>query len=282
MKSEFMIPLWYTIKRYMIRHQANLNKSVIAYFSSMLRDYIWIPIYAIFFLGGPTLFQLKGLIFHLIAFSIAYEIGYIYTDNISIKKENKKIRKVIYKNPVSDKIVYLSILLRLLVLAIILFFMQPWLNNGIIWLYVLVIAIYWIYGNVKEKFRIPFFLMLRFLKGFVPYAFLVLALSSKTITLILLLLLATSMFFTIEYASRKLDITYINVQLLEFTWLRYLIILIFVAPYVYFGRIGFQDFSLLFTIYISINIIMIILSYSKQVVIGKISFEEVKKLWNNY
>lgn len=281
MKAELIVPLWYTIKRYMIRHQTTMPKSIIAYFSSMFRDYLWIPLYAIFFLGGPTMFQVKGLVFHLIAFSIAYEMGYIYTDNISIKTEDEKIRKVIYKDPIADRYIYIALILRILVVVGMLLMMGPWLTETLVWMYLAVIVIYFIYGNVKEKFRVPLFLILRFFKGFIPYGFLIFALSTKTFTLISLLLLATATFFTIEYATRKLNITYVNVQLLEFTWLRYLIILVFVAPYVYFGHIGFQDFSLLFTIYISINIIMIILSYSRRMLIGNVSLSEISKLWKS-
>ncbi|MDT0688826.1 hypothetical protein RM549_03470 [Salegentibacter sp. F188] len=277
MKIELLIPLWYTLKRYTIRHETSVSRSFVAYLSSMFRDYIWIPIYAIYFLGGPTLYQIQGIIIHIIAFSVAYEIGYIFTDNISIKKENENIRKLIYKDPVPDAIIYFSILIRFIVLAGILLLFNAWVTTEIIILYGTVLLIYWVYGNLKEEYRVPLFLLLRFFKGFVPYAFLILMLSGPTLTLISLLLAATACFFTIEYASRKLDFQYVNIQLMRYVWIRYLIILFFVAPYVYFGHIGFQKFSMLFTIYVAIHLIMIISSLVRRVLIGEFSLKYFHK-----
>ncbi|MDT0650413.1 hypothetical protein [Autumnicola edwardsiae] len=259
-RIELGIPILYTLERYRKRHDSNWATSVVAYFSSMLRDYMWIPIYIFLVTDGPFLFQLSGLLLHLLAFSIIYEAGYLYTDNISVKKENVKIRKVIYKEALQENHVYFAMLLRVIVVGIMFLFMQPWLSLEIIILYLSILAIYYIYGNLQESYRVPLFLLLRFLKGFIPVSFLLLSLESVPTTLISLLLLATASFFTIEYASRKLDLPYINIQLMKYVWVRYLIIFVFLAPYLIFDHIPFRDFSLIFTTYVSIHIGMIVLS----------------------
>lgn len=260
MKKEFMIPLWYTIKRDMLRHQHTARTGVVAFASAMLRDYIWIPIYAIYVLGEPNIFQITGIILHLVAFSIAYEMGYIYTDNISIKKEKAKIRRVVYKEPVSDKYTYSSLLIRLAILSGFLFFMEPWLNMEIVYLYISLLVTYLIYGNLGEKFRVPLFLVLRFLKGFVPYAFLLFALDRNHFLFVCIVLLGTAIFSTIEYGSRKLEVTYINVQKIQYLWIRYLIIFSLVVPCFYFSHISFRELSMLFLIYVATHLFTTFLS----------------------
>ncbi|MDT0675846.1 hypothetical protein [Autumnicola musiva] len=276
MRTEFGIPLLYTIKRYKKRHESNWGTSIVAYFSSMLRDYIWIPIYILLVTDGPYLFQVLGFLLHLLAFSVAYEAGYIYTDNISVKKESPEIRKIIYKHAVPDTHTYIAILIRILVLSSMLIFMQPWLSPEITGMYFSVFVIYYIYGNLEEKYRVPLFLILRFLKGFVPSAFLLLSLESVPVMLITLLLLATALFFTIEYGSRKLELPYINVQMMKYVWVRYLIIFVFLAPYIIVDHIPLRDFSLVFTIYVGVHISMIILSLLRKVV-SRVALADLKK-----
>ncbi|MDT0643788.1 hypothetical protein RM553_13175 [Zunongwangia sp. F363] len=246
----------------------------------MLRDYVWIPIYALVVLEGLDLFHISGFIFHLLIFSIAYEVGYIYTDNISIKKEDKKICKVIYKNPVPENHVYFAIFLRVAVVYVLLAFMKPWLNMEIVWMYTSVFLIYFIYGNLQEKYRVPLFLILRFLKGFIPSAFLILAMDRVPFMLVTLLLFSTACFFSIEYASRKLDLTYINIQLMKYVWLRYLIIFFFLAPYILLDHIPLRDFSLVFTIYVGIHLTMIILSLLRKFVGEQISLQGILQIFS--
>ncbi|WP_373056950.1 hypothetical protein [Zunongwangia sp. H14] len=280
MKLELKVPLLYTLERYKRRHDSNWRTSVVAYFSSMLRDYIWIPIYALVVLEGLDLFNISGFIFHLLVFSVAYEVGYIYTDNISIKKENKKICKIIYKNPVPERHVYFAIFMRIIIVYGILSFVDSWVNVEIVWLYTSMFLIYFVYGNLKERFRVPLFMILRFLKGFIPSAFLILAMDHVPFMLVTLLLLSTACFFSIEYASRKMDFWYINIQLMKYVWIRYLIIFLFLAPYIIFDQIPLRDFSLVFTIYVGTHLTMILLSLLRNFVGKQISLQDIEQIFS--
>lgn len=267
MFSEFIIPLWYTIRRDMLRHDHKFLTSLIAFGSSMLRDYIWVPIYIFFIVGVPNQFQLTGIFLHLIAFSIAYEIGYIFTDNISIKYENKNIRHVVYEEPVPERTVYFSILIRLLILAIMLWLMDAWMSRIIFISYISLLGIYFIYGLLSEKLRVPLFVLLRYLKGFVPYAFLILHLPKYHLILVSIVLMATAIFYSIEYGTRKLELPYINIQKLRYLWLRYFIILLFIVPYSYFSKTSLANSALLFFIYMGIHICMIVFSLSRKLLV---------------
>jgi len=269
MKTEFYLPLYYSLKRYMIRHDTSLKSSITGFFSSLLRDYVWIPVYAILLLNGPNNYQIAGILLHLIVFSIIYEMGYIYTDNISVLKEDVKIRKVIYKEPQPSLHIYISLAIRFFVAVVLMFFMQRWLNVWIVLLYVSLLMIYFVYGNLNERWRIPFFVALRFLKGFLPYAFLLITLIKVQLMLVVLLLFATTVFFSVEYMSRKLQISYINIQELKYTWLRYLLIFLIVFPYILLNKIPLREFSLLFTIYVGVNVLMIIASIARKLISGE-------------
>ena len=269
MKTEFYLPLYYSLKRYMIRHDTSLKSSITGFFSSLLRDYVWIPVYAILLLNGPNNYQIAGILLHLIVFSIIYEMGYIYTDNISVLKEDVKIRKVIYKEPQPSLHIYISLAIRFFVAVVLMFFMQRWLNVWIVLLYVSLLMIYFVYGNLNERWRIPFFVALRFLKGFLPYAFLLITLIKVQLMLVVLLLFATTVFFSVEYMSRKLQISYINIQELKYTWLRYLLIFLIVSPYILLNKIPLREFSLLFTIYVGVNVLMIIASIARKLISGE-------------
>lgn len=269
MKTEFLVPILYSLKRYKIRQCTSWYKSVIGFVSSLLRDYLWVPIYAIFMVGGPNWTQITGIILHLLTFSIAYEMGYIYTDTISILKEDKDIRKVIYQENQPFSHIYTALGIRLIFLAGFLYLIQFWLNWYIVGLYLLILSIYFVYGNLSEKWRTPLFVILRYLKGFIPYAFLLIQLPRIQFVMVFLVTLSTAIFFSIEYFSRKFKIEYINIQLLKYIWVRYLIVFIFFAPYVLLNHIPFREFSLLFTIYVGVNLTMISFTLIRRLLEGE-------------
>ena len=269
MKTEFKIPLYYTIKRYMIRQNTGFRKSVEAFFSSLLRDYVWVPLYALIVLDVNISKEILGILLHLITFSIAYEMGYLYTDNISILKEDLSIRKVIYETPRPLINIYYALLIRCFVLGGMLVIIQPWSSLEITFLYILIPCIYLVYGNLKEKFRIPFFIILRFLKGFLPYAFLLFGLSLIQLETVSLLIFATALFFSIEYITRKLKITYINIQQVQYIWVRYLIIILILLPYILLREVSFYEISFLMGLYIVVNILMLCSSQIKKVLIKR-------------
>ncbi len=255
MYSEFVIPLWYTVRRDMLRHNNTVKSSIIGCSSSLVKENIWVLIYATIVLGTSISYVFVGVILHLIAFSVAYEIGYIYTDNIGIRIEKKQTRNVIYSSKIPNRDVFISISIRIFFLALYLILIQPWMNLEIAYLYVFTILIYFTYGSVKENYRIPLFAILRFLKAFVPYAFLLLLLDKWKLSLVLIVIFGTAVFFTIEYASRKLELKYINVHKPKYLWLKYLVIASFVTPYFIFTDISFFSTKFLFITYIASHLI---------------------------
>ncbi|MDT0646273.1 hypothetical protein RM545_06190 [Zunongwangia sp. F260] len=269
MKSEFLIPLWYTIKRDMIRQNNTVVRSTLRFFSSMLRDYVWIPIYVFWTVEGLGSLNILGAFLHLIAFSIAYEIGYIYADNIGIKREKITTRNVVYEEPVPDKEIYLSMIIRLVVLSVLLFIMQAWLNYFIVLLYAMGIFIFILHAHLTEKLRIFTFIGLRFNKGFIPYAFLIFLLAPEEIWVISFLLLGISIFYSISYASRKLELRFINVYEPKYFWLRFLLTFLLAAPAAYFSRYSLEKFSWMYGVFTLTHLVII-------------GFSQISRLINNH
>jgi len=203
MRTELYIPILYSIKREVNRFNHTYASSVIRLVAGMTFDYLWVPIYALlmsgsFFVTGIYL----DLIFYVLMFMILYEIGYMVSDNIGIRFEKKELRNYVYKKLPSLPELGIGILIRLLLLCL-LFIIFNRLNSYIIFGYVLTLGVFLVHSFVKEKYKVSTFIALRFLKGFVPYAFLIFYLSFSDRILIISGLIGISLYYSIEYASRK-------------------------------------------------------------------------------
>lgn len=276
MLSEFKIPLWYTVKRDMIRHDHDVKTAVIDVSVSLIRDYIWIiPFFLIMNDFDLSIYYL-GIFGHLICFSIAYEIGYIYTDNIGIENEKASTRNTIYEISVTRKQVYFSILIRLFSLVVLFVLMAPVVTPQVLALYILLLFTYFVYASVHEKIRVFLFVVLRFLKGFIPYGFLLLTLSTKNLLLVTCFLLGTSIFVGIEYGSRKLGFAYINVYKPRYFWLKYVFIvplgLLLTALY---APISLGTFILYLMVYMVMDVMIMLLKPVKHLIHKLISLKDL-------
>jgi L-asparagine transporter-like permease len=205
-REEFLVPLLYSVRREVYRFKISNFQSASRLLSSIAHCYLWVPIYALIVMNQLTEISVYfEILVYLLSFLVLYEIGYIVSDLIGFRFENRKVRRETFTEKIPVYAVCAGILVRLLFIGIIMITFQHMFNIQMTILYAFTLLIFVIHSFVNEKYKVGTFFGLRILKGMVPYAFLILILPTHEMVLILSGLIGISYYYSIEYAHRKLN-----------------------------------------------------------------------------
>lgn len=200
--KELFIPFQYSVMRDVHLYGSSVASAAATFFKNMVLIYAWLPFLALLVLDQFTHWQVYGtLTVYLFAFILLYEAGYITADTIGARFEDKKIRRLLYRNvPFWASIV--GICTRLLLTAGLLALLSAPIS--VLIAYTTTFALFLCHAFFKEMYRIATFLSLRMLKGFTPYAFLFYELSFEYKSLVFVGLISTAFYYSIEYYTKKL------------------------------------------------------------------------------
>lgn len=271
--KKLIIPLLYITNREVYRIKVSKSSSIIRIITAMILNFLWVPIYALILLNKLLELPVYYSIFiYLVTFLLFYEIGYILSDNVSVRFETGKIRRKFFKKLPSLKIIGVSIFLRLVLIFGIFKLYSSLFYEEIVFIYLFTLFIFLIHCILKENYRIGTFIVLRILKGFVPYAFLLFSLSIEENLLVFSGLIGTAFFYAIEYSVRKLGGKIdMNFYSIKSVFLEFSIIFLLSGGIAVIFRIGIE--KLLF-------FIMVLVGYRIFRIFLRILKNQVTKIYN--
>ncbi|MBN2566883.1 hypothetical protein JXB02_02230 [Candidatus Woesearchaeota archaeon] len=204
-KLEFFIPLWYAVRREVLRFGLTNLSSSIRYFSLLVLMYLWVPAYAL--LVGQT--YAEALIYvrlaiGILTFAVLYEAGYIFTDTIGSRLEWRDAMNTVYQEEIPLWLSIAGICIRIALVGIVMVGLRGWFPRAMQAYYLIVLLIFFIHGCLNGALRVVTFFTLRVLKGYAPYAWLFSTLPAYHASLVITALCGVSAFYTIEYGTRKL------------------------------------------------------------------------------
>jgi len=222
--NQLFIPLLYTVLREIPRYKRSIFEAISCSLSSCLFYYLWVPIYTLFALGNLTdLGAYLVLLPHFVAFVILYEAGYLISDYCGSKREDRKLGRAVFRN-LQFKVLSGAVLSRIAIVLAILFSVRS--NPSIYLLHGLTFAIFLVHSLVQGQYRLATFMGLRVLKGFVPYATMIMLLPLVHKMLILSALIGHGIHQAMEYYPRKLGARIIrNYYCNDVLYVRFLAIL---------------------------------------------------------
>ena len=273
-KIEFLIPVLYSVNREIYRFNLSKIDGLIRPISSMIRNYLWLPIYALIILNKfEDISVYYNIFIYIITFMVLYEIGYIIADNIGIRFEKKEIRRDFYKKQIPLSVVGTAVFLRLITVGILFKIHENLFYKEIVLLYFFTLLIFIVHSLLRDSYRVGTFIMLRIMKGFVPYAFLLFQMPLEENLLVFSGLIGIALYYSTEYSVRKLGETLpINIYSEKFSFLKFLFIFILASIISVFYRISVEKILIFFTVFAICHIVILFLSeVKKKIVLIRIS-----------
>jgi len=236
-------PFVYTVRRERARVKLSVRNGIIRIISNALSDYVWVPFFAFLILGLFAVPAAYGkLVLHVLMFMLVYEAGYIISDVVGPRIERKKTSKNIFRKQPSARAVTFAVAGRAAVAVLAFVILPDIFAWDIIVLYAVTLILFLTHSVFKEQYRLPTFLGLRILKGLVPYLFLISVLPLGDRVLVLSGIVAISMYYGIEYGTRKLGHSLkTNLYSNKNSFLRFLIVALFGCLLTIVIHISVQD-----------------------------------------